>query len=357
MLALTGRPLLVLTIILAALAVLGLVYLVYRAAGSSPLPRSRRAVFVSLAVVLALAGPAFAVGATALVVNNDYGFYTSWADLTGSGPAQVAIQTGSLVRAGQGSLQVRTLQARGGGLDDRVIVWLPPGYTPHPLHPYPVVMFLPGQPNSPQGTFRHFQFAQIANHLLQSHQMPPFVAVFPTLMIAPPRDTECTNIPRGVQAETWLNSDVPRYIGQQYAVQPVGPDWSLVGWSTGGFCAAKLVTAHPGRFGSAAAFGGYFAPIQDKTTGSLFGGVPQRFDRNSPEWLYRANGGLGTSRLLIVAGRQDGETWPQSQRMMKITSGDPAVSRLVFPTGGHNYKNYRSYLGQVLEWGARSWQL
>ncbi|HEX2895953.1 MAG TPA: alpha/beta hydrolase-fold protein [Marmoricola sp.] len=357
MLSLTGRPLLVLTIILAVVAILGLVYLVYRATGSSPLTRSRRAAFVSVALVLALSGPAFAVGATALVVNNDYGFYTSWADLTGSGPAQVAIQTGSLVRPGQGTLQVRTVQTHVGGLDDRVIVWLPPGYNPHPLHPYPVVMFLPGQPNSPQGTFRHFQFAQIANQLLQSHRMPPFVGVFPTLMIAPPRDTECTNIPGSVQAETWLNTEVPTYITQQYAVQPVGPDWSLVGWSTGGFCAAKLVTAHPGRFGSAAAFGGYFTPIQDKTTGSLFGGLVQRFDHNSPAWLYRANGGLGASRLLIVAGRQDAETWRASQQMIKMTSHDPAVSRLVFPTGGHNYKNYRSYLSQVLVWGARSWQL
>jgi enterochelin esterase-like enzyme len=356
MLSLTGRPLLVLTVLLAVLAVLGVVLLVHRATGASGLTRARRLAFVSAALVLALLGPAFAVGATALVVNNDYGFYTSWADLTGSGPAQVAITTGSLARPGQGTLQIRTVHAHAGGLDDRVIVWLPPGYDPHPARPYPVVMFLPGQPSSPQGTFRHFQFARIATQLVQSHRLPPFVGVFPTLMIAPPRDTECTNIPGGIQAESWLNTDVPAYVAQQYPVQPPGPDWSLIGWSTGGFCAAKLVTAHPGRFGSATAFGGYFNPIQDHTTGNLFGGLTQRYDRNSPLWLYRSNGGLGTSRLLIVAGKQDGETWPDSQQMMALTAHDPAVSRLVFPTGGHNYKNYRSYLEQALVWGAKSWR-
>jgi enterochelin esterase-like enzyme len=356
LLSLTGRPLLVLTILLAVLAMLGIVLLVHQASSTRPLGRRRRVAFLSAAVGLAVLAPAFAVGATALVVNNDYGFYTSWADLTGSGPAQVAIATGSLVRPGQGTLEVRTVHSHAGGLDDRLIVWLPPGYDAHAAHPYPVVMFLPGQPSSPQGTFRHFQFARIATQLVQNHQLPPFVAVFPTLMIAPPRDTECTNLPGGVQAENWLNTDVPAYVASQYHVQQPGQDWSLIGWSTGGFCAAKLVTAHPGRFGSATAFGGYFNPIQDRTTGNLFGGLPQLYDRNSPLWLYRHNGGLGTSRLLVVAGRQDSETWPDSQQMLKLTSQDPNVSHLVFPTGGHNYKNYRSYLGQALVWGARSWR-
>jgi enterochelin esterase-like enzyme len=355
MLALTGQPLLVLTVVFALLTVLGLVWLVYSATGLPPLHRKRRAVFVAGAVVLAVLAPAFAVGATGLAVNNDYGFYTSWADLTGSGPAQVAIVTGSLVPPGQGSVRVDTVHAHAGGLDDRVIVWLPPGYDANAARPYPVVMFLPGQPSSPQGTVRHFQFARIATQLVQSHQVPPFVAVFPTLMIAPPRDTECTDVPGSVQAETWLNTDVPTYVGQHYRVQPPGPDWSLIGWSTGGFCAAKLVAAHPDRFGSATAFGGYFNPVQDQSTGSLFGGQAQRYDHNSPLWLYQHNHGLRGSRLLIVAGQQDAETWGSSQQMMQLAGGDPAVSHLVFPTGGHNYKNYRSYLAQTLVWGAKSW--
>jgi enterochelin esterase-like enzyme len=357
MLALTGRPLLVLGVVLAVLAVVGVGVLVHVAVARAGRPTRRRRVAVVLAaVVLGLLGQAFAVGTTALVVNDDYGFYTSWADLTGAGPSQVAISTNGLAGPGQGTLQVSTVHAHAGGLNDRVVVWLPPGYDAHPARAYPVVMFLPGQPSSPQGTFRHFQFARIASGLVRSHRVPPFVAVFPTLMIAPPRDTECTNIPGGVQAESWLNTDVPAYLAQHYPVRPVGPDWSLIGWSTGGFCAAKLVTAHPGRFGSASTFGGYFTPIQDRTTGNLFDGRAQRYDHNSPLWLYGRNGGLGTSRLLIVAGRQDSETWPESRRMLQLTAGDPAVSHLVFPTGGHNFKNYRSYLGQALVWAARSWR-
>lgn len=357
MFSLTGRPLLALTGVLAVLAVLGVVWLVYRATGLPPLQRKRRAAFVAGAVLLGVLAPAFAVGATGLAVNNDYGFYTSWSDLTGVGPAQVPIVTGSLVNPGQGSMRVAHVPAAGGVRDNRVLVWLPPGYDPNAVRPYPVVMFLPGQPSTPQATFRHFGFARIATQLVKAHRVPPFVGVFPTLMIAPRRDTECTNITGGPQAETWLNTDVPAYLGQHFRVQPPGRNWSVLGWSTGGFCAAKLLTAHPGRYGSATAFGGYFNPIQDRTTGSLFVGQPHGYDLNSPMWLYEHHHGLRGSRLLVVAGRQDSQTWPDSQRMLQVAGGDPSVSHLVFPTGGHNYKNYSSYLAQTLVWSAKSWRM
>jgi enterochelin esterase-like enzyme len=355
MLSITGRPLLVLTSILAILALLGIAVLFHRVTRPGQLSRARRLALVVSVVVLAVLGQASAVVTSALAVNDSYGFYTSWADLVGAGPSQVAISTGGLVGRGQGTLRVATVHAHVDGLDDRVMVWLPPGYDAHAVHAYPVVMFLPGQPSSPQGTFRHFEFGKIATQLVLDHRLPPFIAVFPTLMIAPPRDTECTNIGGGVQAETWLNTDVPAYVQQHYRVQPAGKGWSLMGWSTGGFCAAKLLTSHPDAFGSAVAFGGYFTPIQDRTTGDLFGGQPRLYDHNSPLWLYLHDSGLRGSRLLLIAGRQDRQSWSETRRMIQAAAGDRAVSRLVFPAGGHNYKNYRSYLGQALVWGARTW--
>lgn len=354
MLSLTGRPLLVITIGLAVLCVVGLVVLIVLATGKPRVAGRRRLAYVAPVAVLALLGPAFAVLATGLIVNNDYGFYTSWADLTGAGPGQVDISTSGLLAAGQGQLQFSTVRTHVGGLDDRVLVWTPPGYDPRAARKYPVLMFLPGQPSSPQGTFRHFGFAGIASKLVLDHQLPPFVAVFPTLMVAPPRDTECTNIPGSVKAEDWLNTVVPAYVQSHYAVQPPGPAWSMIGWSTGGFCAAKLMTAHPGRYGAAVAMGAYFTPIQDHTTGSLFDGIKARYDRNSPLWLY-LHRGLADGRLLLVSGRQDRESWPETRVMLAATAGDPQVSHLIFPTGGHNYADYRRFLAQAIVWAARSW--
>jgi S-formylglutathione hydrolase FrmB len=191
--------------------------------------------------------------------------------------------------------------------------------------------------------------------LIDANRTQPFIGVFPTLMISPPRDTECTNVPGGPRAETWLARDVPRFTEQHFRVARPGQAWTTMGWSTGGFCAAKLVASHPALFGSAVSLGGYYQPLQDGTTGSLFGGRKRLALYNSPEWLYLHHGGLRGSRLLVVTGRQDRDTWRSTHQMIQTTAGDPAVAHIIFPRGGHNYRNYAAYLAPTLAWGASRW--
>jgi hypothetical protein len=71
--------------------------------------------------------------------------------------------------------------------------------------------------------------------------------------------------------------------------------------------------------------------------------------RNSPLWLYHQHG-LRGRKLLLICGRQDKESWPPNQQMLGASRGDPGVSFLDFPTGGHNYRNYRRYLPDALQW-------
>ena len=357
---LTSRSMLYLTVVIAVLAVAAVAFLVSTRDPAATSLRRRLVLRTVPVVVLVLVAQAAAVMAVALSINNSYGFYTSWADLFGGPSGNAPIVTGGLVTASQGKVRVFTLHAHTGGRDDRVLVWTPRQYDQlrRTGHRLPVVMFLPGQPSSPSGTFRHFGFAIAATRLIDSGKVPPFVAVIPTLMIAPPRDTECTDVPGGPQAATWLEKDVPAFLTHHYQVQPLGPGWSVMGWSTGGFCAAKMLTTHPQNFSSAVSFGGYYQPLQDNTTGSLFGGDPLFEQRNSPTWLYlndRRHGGLHGARLLVIAGKQDKETWPQTAAMINIANGDPAVSHIAFPVGGHNYHNYRNYLPAALTWGASGW--
>jgi enterochelin esterase-like enzyme len=245
------------------------------------------------------------------------------------------------------------------GRDDRLLVWLPPQYdAPAYAHrKFPVLMFLAGQPSTPQVVFRQFHFADVATKAVTTGQVPPFIAVFPTLMIDPPRDTECTDIPGGPRAESWLSQDVPAFLTSHFRARPLGRDWATMGWSTGGFCASKLVTSHPSKFASAVGFGAYYQPIEDHTTGNLFRGHRRLELHNSPQWMYLHHNGLHQGRLLIVAGRQDKESWLSSQQMLTATAGDPAVSNIAFPVGGHNYRNYAAYLPLALRWSAKSWAL
>jgi enterochelin esterase-like enzyme len=255
-------------------------------------------------------------------------------------------------------VRVMSVPSRHTGTEHQVVVWLPPEYQlpAYRNHRFPVVMFLPGQPSTPQAVFRHFKFARTALDLIRAHRVPPFVGVFPTLMISPPRDTECTDVPHGPRAETWLARDVPGFVGRHFRVARPGKAWTVMGWSTGGFCAAKLVTADPATFGSAVSFGGYYTPVQDSTTGSLFAGKKKLAHLNSPTWLYTHRGGLRGDRLLLISGRQDKETWGRTKQMIQTTAGDPAVQHISFPQGGHNYRNYSSYLSAAIVWAAEGWR-
>ena len=113
-----------------------------------------------------------------------------------------------------------------------VLVWLPQQYDElrNRLTKFPTVMVLPGQPSTPQATFNGFAFAAQATRAIDSGKVRPFIAVFPPLMIAPPRDTECTDVPGGPQAETWLSSSVRQQVVKRFRSDPSGAKWSSGGW-------------------------------------------------------------------------------------------------------------------------------
>jgi enterochelin esterase-like enzyme len=342
-LSLTGIPLLITAVLLAAAAAPLMAWWWRRTTKTC-----WRAALRPLAAVLVC--QLLAISALFLWVNNMYGFYTSWPDLFGVRTEQATIQSNGLVQPGAGRAEVLTIPGRSaGGHSRKVLVWLPPEYEQPQFKTtaFPVLMVLPGQPSTPLVMFRHYDFGQVAATAINTGRVKPFIAVFPPLMTNPPRDTECTNIPRGPQAYTWISSTVPNAVRQHLRVRP-GP-WSLAGWSTGAFCATKLLLSQPNNFQAAASFGGYFAPITDRTTGDLFHGNAAARRHNSPLWLYQQHG-LHGRKLLLICGRQDKESWPPNRQMLAASRGDPGVSFLDFPTGGHNYRNYRRYLPDALLW-------
>jgi enterochelin esterase-like enzyme len=295
-----------------------------------------------------------AVSLTFLAVNNSFACYSSWADLFGVSPptAMATIKTGSLVGPGQGRVEVLRVSGGPSRATGQLLVWLPPQYfDPGYAHTtFPVMMVLPGQPSNPEVTLAHFNFADNATQAIADHLAKPFVAVFPPLMTSPPRDTECTDIPHGPQAEIWLADDVRSAVLSHFRVSASPRMWSLMGYITGAFCAVKLLLLHPQLFDNAAGLGGYYQPLTDHTTGNLFHGSKIRYDENSPLWLYGRRGLAIGHRLLLVSGEQDTDSWSETQKMLQATRGNPAVSSLTFPTGGHNHRNYRNSLPQVLRW-------
>lgn len=347
--SLTGTPLLVLIVVLVMLAPIAVIAR-WRFAARRGGPNGKR---IGAGRLLALLGcQVLAVFLTFLIANNSYGFYNSWTDLTGLGsdkPASVSAH--GLVHRGQGRTEIMKVSGGPSGASADVLVWLPNQYddASYANKKFPVMMVLPGQPSKVQTMFQHFDFGAVATNEINSGHVQPFVAIFPPLMIDPPRDTECTNVQAGPQALTWLQKDVPQATLAHLRVQDRPDRWSVMGWSTGGFCAAKLLLTEPGRFAAASSLGGYYQPLLDNTTGRLFHDTAQR-EANSPLHLYLTKGLAPGRSLLLVSGRQDSESWPMTEKMIGATQGNPNVYTYVFDQGGHNYRNYKDLLPGILGW-------
>lgn len=289
-----------------------------------------------------------------LAVNNSFGFYTSWDDVAGVqriGPEPV--QDAGL-DPGEGTLQKVAVPKGAAGVEGDTLVWLPPQYDDPEWadKTFPVVMMFPGQ-TGPGTAFQNFEFGQQATKAIKRGGVPPFVAVFAPIVINPPRDTQCIDVPDGPQAESWLTKDVSGAVNKNYRVDAQGKNWSLIGWSTGGFCAANLALRNPDLFGAAVAMGANYAPYDDFTTGDLFDGDAEVRDENTPLWLYEHNGGTRGVQLLMVTSEQDKQAWSETQKMAKVTAGDADVTLRKLTTGGHNYGNYRTQLPYSLTYLAK----
>jgi Prolyl oligopeptidase family len=319
----------------------------------------------ALVLVGVLMCQTLAIGAAGVVANDQFGFYDSWSDLLGHGAAPAeSPHVNALVPddGSEGTVVALSVPLPGSASKRRhappakILAWLPREYRQpqYRTRRFPVTMMMPGQPGTPQSVFHQFDFARQATLAIEQHRVRPFVAVFPPIMIAPPRDTECTDVPHGPQAESWLFRDVRIAVTRSLRVSQDGRRWSAMGWSTGGFCAAKLVLRHPTLFRAAVGFGAYYDAETDKTTGDLFGGNRRLRNENSPIWLIQRPTPQ-PARLLIVVSQldrasYDGYAYANSKQMIEVSQGTPGVATLVLPKGGHNYRVYRPTFPQALTW-------
>lgn len=317
-------------------------------------PRKRLLTAVGLVCTCVLA-QVLAMGAAFVIVNDQYQFYLSVNDLlgktdTGSGAIVVNKASG----AAGGKIETITIHGKASHTTEQALVWLPPQYNQpaYRNHRFPLVEFLPGQPSYPGGEFGRFRMGEYAAAAIRSG-VKPFVLVVSPIMIRPPLDTECTNVPNGPQALSWLTTDVPKAISSQLRVEPPGRHWSLIGWSTGAFCAAKLMLTKPKLYSAAVSMGGYYSAITKGTVPNLLGHSKTVREHNSPMWLYHNNGHTHGDRLLMISSKQDHSSWPQVQAMLKVGAGDTLLSYLGFAHGGHNNQVYASYLPKAIDWLAQ----
>ncbi|MGW7576829.1 alpha/beta hydrolase [Streptomyces sp. NPDC054765] len=329
-----------------------------------------RAVLGRIGLLMATQLSLFA--AVGLYANNSFGFYASWADLFGQeqapgvvtnyqtgpngtklkmlGTERISVQNGSRPSVA-GRIDKVVVRGEHSRIASPAFVYLPPQYFQknYANRKFPAVLVLTGYPGTAEALYKKLHFPQTQHELLRQHKMQPTVLVMMRPTVAPPRDTECVDIPRGPQTETFFTKDLRTDMAGHYRIGREAKSWGVIGDSTGGYCALKMAMRHPQAFSSAVALSGaYKAPI-DATTGDLFGGSPRLQRENNLLWRQQHLPAPPVN-LLVTSSKQGEGNYHQTLRFIQQTKSPSRVSSIILDSGGHNFNTWRREIPAALEW-------
>ncbi|NUO33665.1 MAG: hypothetical protein HOQ27_01120 [Dermatophilaceae bacterium] len=363
---LTDTSLVVLLSVL-ALAVFALVVAGVPREGRRPVQLTLRAAQVLLlnVLVVALCGAA---------LNDQYFFYSSWADLFGSrspaldvhhggsahevvaaavrGPGLRGLTTPSTLPplAQPGSrLQTYTVVAGRSHAEGQVYVYLPVGYDPRARRTYPVIVGLHGFPSGPK-SFLRLSFLSDIDALTAAHRMAPSIVVVPRIDTPAGLDTECVNgAPGQPQTDTWLSRDIPAWTIHHFRVERTRTAWATIGYSYGAWCAASVSMRHPDVFGASIVLLGYFRPDFSRSYDPLSGRGLRDYDlvamaRTSPPPLA----------MWVLTSRDDQLSYPSTSRFLSVAHAPLDVAGTVLAHGGHRNGVFTPYVPAALTWLAQT---
>lgn len=231
-------------------------------------------------------------------------------------------------------------------------MYLPPQYfeSAYASAKFPVVMAFTGYPNDTFNLMRLLQLPATAADLTSSGKMGPAILLMLNPSVALPTDTECANVPGGLQVATFFGKDVPLAIERSFRAQSARTGWSAMGYSTGAYCSVKLAMLFPEQFSAAVGLSGYYNAELDQFTGpSLYGhSVPYQLENNL-NWRLQHLPAPAVS-ILLATSNQGERSKPGTLLFLSLIRPPMQGSELLLPSGGHNYRTWRRELPRSLEW-------
>ncbi|MFI9050445.1 alpha/beta hydrolase [Streptomyces sp. NPDC053427] len=325
------------------------------------------------------------VCALALAVNSSFEFYGSWDELLGNNEqAPVSVSQNGGKYASIGNIKGGLVQPAGPqGLDrvtglpkgapDKVgkvesvriigrrtrainpgFVYLPPQYFQPQFRRqrFPVMVVISGYPGGIMNLAQHLQVPQNAGRLIAQGKMQPTVIVMVRPTIAPPRDTECVDVPGGPQAETFFTKDLPDAMKSAYRVGRDPSAWGAFGYSSGGTCSLQLAMRNPKIYTSAVSLSGDYAIKDDLTTGSLFGtGIEGAKREREHDLLWRLKHLPAPQISALVASSRKGEPdYGDTMKFIQAAKPPMTVDSIILPRGSHQFATWRREVVPAMEW-------
>ncbi|MER6983102.1 alpha/beta hydrolase [Streptomyces carpinensis] len=365
---LTSKKVLVLAVALAVLLFVATVWLWPRLAR-----RDWRAVSGRVGILLATQTAIFAC--VGLAANQAFGFYASWADLFGQetdqgvvvdhsanggtgGPIQVVgmqqmnVTGGSRPQAA-GQIQKVDIVGRTTHIASSAFIYLPPEYfqPQYRTRTFPATVVLTGYPGIAQSLVSKLNYPRTALELAKNGRMQPMILVMLRPTVAPPRDTECVDIPGGPQTESFFAKDLPDAILAHYRVGKKPGSWGIAGDSTGGYCAVKLAMHHPDVYAAGAGLSPYYKAATDPTTGDLFHGNKNLKNRADLMWSIKHLRAPDTS-LLVTSSRHGESDYRSTLKFIDAVkaTNKTRIASIILDSGGHNFNTWKREIPAMLQW-------
>ncbi|MET7935206.1 alpha/beta hydrolase-fold protein [Streptomyces sp. NPDC005322] len=325
------------------------------------------------------------VAALALAVNANFQFYGSWDELLGGGEeapaalsdlggggAQAANVSGGLVQSAPpqgldkvhglpsgrpetaGKVESVRILGRRSQVANPAYVYLPPQYfqRQYGRQRFPVIVAISGYPGGSYLLAQHLRVPQTAGGLIRTGATQPSIIVMVRPTIAPPRDTECVDVPGGPQAETYFARDLPEALENHYRVGHDPSAWGVLGYSSGGTCALQLTLRHPRVYSAAAALSPDYRVVNDPTTGDLFGGGPEGERRKREhDLMWRLRNLPQPQVSVLVASSRHGESdYGATRAFLGAVRPPMSAESIILDKGSHNFRTWRRELPAALRW-------
>jgi enterochelin esterase-like enzyme len=252
--------------------------------------------------------------------------------------------------AGRGVWTPLQLAGRRTGYALPAWVYVPDAYFDlgQPTRRFPVSILLAGFPGAVENWDRQGHLVPILDRLIADGRIPPMIMVSVSQNPDARHDSECVDAVGGFMADTYLAQDAPETIAQHLRVAADRSAWSLIGYSTGGYCAVDLALRHPDRFSAAISLDGYFAPALDASTGDLFKHNAKLKRSYTPTATIHDHRAQPLRFYLMVGDAEPKAKTAGSAFAAEVRPPDSAT--LVDLTGGHNWNTWTTALPAALSW-------
>ncbi|MFK8908212.1 alpha/beta hydrolase [Streptomyces sp. YS-3] len=305
-----------------------------------------------------------------LAANRTFLFYGSWADLFGRqtgvgvlgtqaignpGVKLVARQEVGVPGAGSphlsGEVQKISVQGERSRIVSPAYVYLPPEYFQKEYEhtKFPAAVVLTGFPGTAENLLKGLRYPKTAWMQVKQKKMRPMILVMMRPTVAPPRNTQCIDIPGGPQTETFFAKDLPQAIAGTFRVGTSARNWGFMGDSTGGYCALKLALQHPEAYAAGVGLSADYKAEVDGDSGDLFHGDKQAQKRADLLWSLD-HLPQGRSSFLVTTSRRGETNYRATQRFIAKVRAPAHVSSITLDTGGHNFNTWRREIPPALAW-------